>query len=279
MKSIELFKILIWRAIEFLKFYWRAKNRYNIHSTRIYDLCRHILDDKRRFYLFGDIDTWREQLKHSREELNPEDFGAGSQGVSDSGSRRSIRQIYHSCSSPEFKGKWLARLVWWWKAKNILELGTCLGVGSAYLAGASKQAKYTGIEGSKMLSDYSREALLKIGAPHAKVLNGRFEDLLPGLLEEFDYDLVFVDGNHTKKATLYYDTLLRQRNNSRCLLIYDDIYWNPEMKAAWERIKLREGNDLCIDLFFVGIVFINSSMFMKPQHFSLIPFSWKPLAF
>ncbi|HKK88227.1 MAG TPA: class I SAM-dependent methyltransferase [Saprospiraceae bacterium] len=279
MRSFTAFKILAWRAFQFMVFYWRAKNRYRIHHDKIYDFCLQILDDQRRFYLFGDVRTWREELSLSREMLEWTDYGAGSQSVYGSGSIRSVRAVYQSSSSPEFKGKWLARLVWWWEAENILELGTCLGVGSSYLAGARKKASYTGIEGSERLSNYTRKALRQVGAYEAQVINGRFEKVLPELLEKEDFDLVFIDGNHTKKATLIYDNMLREKIGGRCLLIFDDIYWNSEMKEAWKQIQQKSGNDLCIDLFFVGLVFINSSMLLKPRQFSLIPFTWKPLPF
>lgn len=268
---------MAWRAFQFMGFYWRAKNRYSIHHDKIYDFCLQILDDRRRFYLFGDVRTWREELSLSRQMLDWTDYGAGSQAISSASSFRSVRALYQRSSSPEFKGKWLARLVWWWEAENILELGTCLGVGSSYLAGARKKASYTGIEGSEQLSNYTRKALNRVGASKAQVINGRFENTLSQLLDKNDFDLVFVDGNHTKKATLTYDKMLREKIAGRCLVIYDDIYWNPEMKEAWKQIQQKSENDLCIDLFFVGLIFINSSIRLTPKHFSLIPFSWKPL--
>lgn len=279
MKKMELIKTLIWRSFHFIKFYFRAKNRYSIHNSTIYDFCLQVLDDRRRFYLFGDVQAWREELKQSRELIEIKDFGAGSQSISSTRKKDAIRDVYQKCSSPEFKGKWLSRMVWWWQSENILELGTCLGVGSAYLAGALKQSKYTGVEGSAVLSQWTKNGLQKIDAQHQRVINGRFEVVLPDLLEKENFDLIFVDGNHTKKATLGYDALIREKNQGRCLIIYDDINWNPEMQSAWQEIQAHPNNDFVIDLFFVGIVAINSSLKMIPRHFALIPFHWKPLPF
>ena len=42
-------------------------------------------------------------------------------------------------------------------------------------------------------------------------------------------------------------------NNS--VFVFDDIYWSPQMTAAWQQIKKNNEVTLTIDTFYFGLVF------------------------
>jgi hypothetical protein len=48
--------------------------------------------------------------------------------------------------------------------------------------------------------------------------------------------------------------------NENAILIFDDIHWSNDMEKAWEKIKKSGKVKLTIDLFFVGLVFIDKKL-------------------
>jgi predicted O-methyltransferase YrrM len=81
-------------------------------------------------------------------------------------------------------------------------------------------------------------------------------------------DLAFIDGNHRKQPTLDYFTKLLNHSTTSTILIFDDIHWSEEMEAAWSVIQQNPSVTLTIDLFFIGLVFLNPTFKVK-QHFSI----------
>ena len=71
-----------------------------------------------------------------------------------------------------------------------------------------------------------------------------------------DSDFIYIDGNHTKAATLdYFETLLNYSNNNTSFL-FDDIYWSKGMTEAWNQLKKHPKVTVTIDCFWCGFVFI-----------------------
>ena len=84
-------------------------------------------------------------------------------------------------------------------------------------------------------------------------------------LKHHDFDLIYIDGNHQKEATLnYFETLLNAVHNNS-VIIFDDIYWSQPMTEAWEQIKQHPKVTVTIDTFFWGFVFFRKEQ--EKEHF------------
>ena len=79
-------------------------------------------------------------------------------------------------------------------------------------------------------------------------------------------DFAYIDGNHTKEATINYFNLLLPKCNENTVLIFDDINWSEGMREAWQHIKTHERVKLSIDLFFIGIVLFRKEQ-KQQEHF------------
>jgi predicted O-methyltransferase YrrM len=134
------------------------------------------------------------------------------------------------------------------------------------MAKATAHRSFITIEGDPVVSRLARGHL----GSKVQVINGPFEAVLADIISTLPYiDFVFIDGNHTKSATLkYFDLLIKKSNKHTCLL-FDDIYWNEDMNAAWKKILIDERVSISIDLFHFGLVFTRP--FQQKQHFQLKP--------
>ena len=107
-------------------------------------------------------------------------------------------------------------------------------------------------------------AILNIS--NVTVLQGAFDQTFAPLLASLPkIDFAFVDGNHRKIPTLQYFELLLAHANNNTIMVFDDIHWSVEMETAWTTIQHHPAVTLTIDLFFIGIVFINRDIKVKQQ--------------
>jgi predicted O-methyltransferase YrrM len=100
----------------------------------------------------------------------------------------------------------------------------------------------------------------EMGLSQIQVINQTFDEALPVLIKDLQPGaLIFIDGNHTREATLRYFNTFSQVPGIRPIIILDDVNWSEEMQEGWKTIYsgIREG--LCIDLFHMGIYFSEPS--------------------
>ena len=137
-----------------------------------------------------------------------------------------------------------------------LELGTSLGISSAYIAKANATSSFTTIVGCSEIAAIAKENFASLNIKNVQQIIGNFDDELPKYLNRTEkLDFVFFDGNHRKEPTLNYFKQCLAKANDNSVFVFDDIYWSSEMKEAWTEIKKHERVTVTIDLFFLGIVF------------------------
>ncbi len=252
---------------QYIHYFFKRKTAHGIHSPFVYDFIETVLKDNRYFYAFDEIKAIRNQLYSDSTILNIQDFGAGS--LLGNLKQRVVKDIARNAGRNEKFGKLLFRIVDRYERNQILELGTSLGLGSCYMAAASKTGKIITIEGSKEIADYAGNIFSLLSMHHIQQEVGNFDAVLPYILKNSpSFDLIFIDGNHREEATLNYFNQFFPYIKDDTILIFDDIHWSKGMNNAWETIHADKRVRLSIDLFFFGIVFFRKE-FKEKQHFIL----------
>jgi len=244
-----------------------AKTKYYLHSPFVYNLMVNVIQDDRRFYAFDEINNLRSDLLRSKKAIKINEQGAGSRKM---GSTRSIKQITKVAAVTPKKGELLFRLVNYFNCKNILELGTSIGLGTIYLAKANPSGEVVTIEACKNTLEIAKENFEKLNIKNTKALNTTFNEFLKEEKRKASntkYDLVYIDGDHKKESTLnYFNQLLHFKKDSS-IFIFDDINWSSEMYEAWQQIKTHTEVTIAVDLFQLGIIFFKKER--ARQHFQL----------
>jgi predicted O-methyltransferase YrrM len=223
------------------------------------------LPSSRKFYCFEEIEYRRELMLKSIEQIEIEDFGAGS--VKANSRIRKISEIARVSSKPHLHAQLLFRLANLHQPSTILELGTNLGLTTCYLSLACPKAKTISIEGSKELANIAHSNLLAVSSL-AQVRVGKFDEVLEPILHELKtVDFAFLDGNHRKNATLNYWEKIKAHCESSSIVVVDDIHWSPEMLEAWEIIKSDEKVSLSLDFYWFGVVYFRQGI--QKQEFTL----------
>ena len=258
---------------EALRFYFSSDTRYRVHSPYLYELVFQILDD-RHFYAFDKVEEERKKLLTSKSNMTMIDLGAGSR--KGNSQTKKIKDVASSSLSSAWQCQILFKLVSHLQPSTIIEIGSSLGVSSAYISNANPQAKLYSLEGNQDSITIAKTLAEKLSLKNIDFRLGNFDDTLPQILDTLEsVDLVFVDGNHRKDATIEYFNLIKAKSHANSCIVFDDIYWSPGMTEAWNIIKADERVKASVDLFYFGIVFFNED-FKQKKHLKILEDRFKP---
>ncbi|MFD2885740.1 O-methyltransferase [Chitinophaga cymbidii] len=249
-------------AKKFLRYYFTAGNRHDVHSPFVYSLLDEVLNDKAFKPAYAPVEALRKKLLQSSEVIEVTDLGAGS--LTGATNTRRVRDITRHAAKPQKFGQLFYRLVQYFQAGTVLELGTSMGLSTAYMASAG--ATVHTIEGCPNIAARASENFASLGLRNVHQYVGNFDTELSKVLSAIPTpDIVYIDGNHREEPTVrYYLECLRKVSPST-LLIFDDVHWTEGMERAWEEIKGNPATTLSVDLFFIGLVFLREEFRVKQE--------------
>lgn len=218
--------------------------------------------------IFELIEAIRMKRKAQNEVIALVDYGAG-----DPEATRSHEEMYQGVpkettiaelSSIGLKGEWAQRLYYLVQKHRpikVLELGTCCGFSAIYMAKACRDSMIYTVEGDPNVAALAKENIEEAGCKNITQYIGRFQDVLPAILEALlQVDLAFIDGHHDKEATLHYLEMLKPYLSPKAVVVFDDISWSEGMKEAWEKICHDSFFERCVDMKKLGICFVKGEM-------------------
>ncbi|MEP7264677.1 MAG: class I SAM-dependent methyltransferase [Bacteroidota bacterium] len=246
-------------ALRYLNYYFTAGNRHSVHSPFIYFLVDKIINSKKEEPVFAVIEQQRNLLKKNHSLIAVEDYGAGIYGVIHQ--QRKVSSIVKSSAKPARYGSLLYKIVNHYRPLNMLELGTSFGISALYQAAGNPDGKLYTIEGSKSIAEIAGEVVKSTGISNIHIVQGSFDKMLPVVLDKMpQLDYAFIDGNHKKKPTLEYFEQCLGKSHNHTIFVFDDINWSDDMQEAWELIKSHKKTRVTVDLFMLGIVFLNPEL-------------------
>jgi predicted O-methyltransferase YrrM len=249
----------IHRLREFLSYQQRAQTKYYIHSPFVYQFYLNILEGNRSSEAVQKVKSLHKRLLQNYDKILIDDMGA-----TPGAKEKMVSHIAATASMPHKYGMVLYNLAHYFSPQNIIELGTCLGLGTAYLASANPSASVITIEGSTALADLAGQNFNETGLKNIVQLIGNFDEKLPEVLTNLAaVGMAFIDGNHRYEPTLRYFNQLMAKAQEGTILVFDDIYWSPEMTEAWQVVKLDPRISLTIDIYRFGIAFIQKDKLAK----------------
>src|SRR5690625_4459773 len=183
--------------------------------------------------------------------------GKGEISVKGEGSKiENIRDVTFASVKPSY-GQMLYALVRDFKPQQCLELGTCLGISSAFIASALQLnggGSLVTFEGRASRSGYAQSVLKELELENTEHVVGPFQQtLVPQLKNYRALDFCYIDGHHDGKATVSYFESILPLLTEGAVVVIDDITWSGGMKEAWSEIKSREEVALSVDTYMMGI--------------------------
>lgn len=249
---------------EFIKYQLIAKGRHGIHSPFVYKLVDEILNQKVPNGTKLQQNALFRNLKKSKTKINFQEFGAGSKKMN---RQRIVSDVFRQSAT---RGKY-AKLIYLlsknFDHKEILELGTSLGVGTLHFHWGNPLANITTLEACPNTYAFTSKHLQTFPSTigQIKIENALFNEFIE--TSKTKYDLIFIDGHHNGTALLKYMEALDKNSNEQTIFIVDDIRWSKDMFMAWNQLIQNEKYHLSIDFFKMGVLMKRPTQIK--EHFTL----------
>jgi predicted O-methyltransferase YrrM len=254
----------------YLKFILNSTNQHGVHSPFVFDLVTKCFYDKTKYPEYSILKEYRKSLLANENIIEVTDFGAGSRVFKSN--QRKISAIAKNAGISPKRAELLFRIVRYFEPENSLEIGTSLGLATIALSLGNKSrslgTKIITLEGCPQTMSIAKNQCQLQNLNNIEFVYTKFEDYLTTYnLQPTTYNLIYFDGNHSKKATLDYFNLLIPTISNDSVWIFDDIHWSKDMEEAWEVIKDHPKVNVTIDTFQWGLVFFRTEQ--EKQHFTI----------
>lgn len=248
-------------AFKYLKYVLTARHSggFGVHSPFIFSFIQYVVKETLPFYAFEKIEQKRRELQKDTRILSVKDFGTGQDG------NKEVRQIAaRALKNPE-QAQLLFRIVNYYHCEKVCELGSSLGITTMYLAAATGSGnKCISMEGCPETAAIARENFTRTGMRNIDLNICNIDDKLEDILAQNGrQDFFFIDANHCYEALSNYFKICLNYSTNKTIIVVDDIYRSEEMEKAWEEIKNHPAVKSTIDLFYMGIVFLNPDLNKK----------------
>lgn len=229
-----------------------------------------IIYDDNAYYAYLPIEQQRARLMRSSDSLQQTDYGSGGAPGADGSpaviTRRVADIARRHLESPKI-GQLLFRLTNNMTAQlhrplTILELGTSLGITTAYLASPAKTNRVLTCEGAPEIADEAMAVWRALGLENIELVEGNIDDTLKPSCPK-RVDIAYIDANHTYEATIRYFHELLPAMQQHSILVVDDLYHSEQMTRAWNEIKTCRQVTSTIDCYDVGLVFFDKHYLRK----------------
>lgn len=235
----------------------KAQDEYSLHSPFLFEFYTKVLQPSTpNLANHAAIENLRKQLSQDERLIAITDFGAGSK--LNLSTKRTVKDIVKNSQKTPKLGQFLHRIIDFYGYKNIIDLGTSLGLTTAYLSNQNADNQIVSFEGCPETAKIAQQNFDKLALKNVEIIMGNIDETLPKKMQEIsNLDFVFFDANHRYEPTIrYFEECLIKSNENSCF-VFDDIYWSAEMKQAWQSIKNHPSVTVSLDVFWVGIVFFH----------------------
>jgi predicted O-methyltransferase YrrM len=176
-----------------------------------------------------------------------------------------VEYVRDACSasvSPSY-GRLLYKLVRDYRPQKCLELGTCLGISTAFIASALSQngkGQLVTLEGSSSRSAYAEQVLSALGCQISNLsLDPSIKRLIPCLrIIRMSISAILTDimtGMQPFTISRKFPRVLSEG----AIVVIDDITWSEDMNRAWNTIREKEEVALTVDTYMMGICIIDKN--------------------
>ena len=237
--------------IEYFKFLTKASNQHGVHSPFVYNLVT------KCFYKKTAADLWnlflisKQQLLDTRTILKVTFFNPISK----------IARISNK------KARLLIRLIAYFNPKNILEIGTSVGLGTAAIQIGNNNSSIITIESCPETGKIAEELFEKNDFKNIHMVIGNLNETLPKVLNNQTFDFIYFNQQQTKKEILQCFNSCLDTINNEAIWVFNDIYNTTEIQAAWLEIKKHPKVTVTVDAFFLGIIFFRKEQ--AKEHFKI----------
>jgi predicted O-methyltransferase YrrM len=239
----------------FLRYWLLCVDEHSLHSPFFFDFYTKVLKAPVEPLVIAE--KLRSQLQQSNLTVRVDELGSGSVLKNRDRKVRDMARV--SMSSMKFSSLYAAAIRYF-NCRQVLELGTSLGINTLYLAKnpAVNVATFEGVPG---ICEMARDTFNFAQAGNIQLIEGNIDETLEQYLRTSPKpDFVFIDANHRYEAVMNYFRKFLMVAKSSTVIVLDDIHLSPDMEKSWQELQQHELVYASADLFRCGFIFVDPSL-------------------
>lgn len=244
--------ILLYRGI-------RYRKGYGVHSPFVYNLITKVIGERCPYYSFYDIELVRRQLLQRDTPVTYPDRRKKGKFRT-----RTVGQIAEREGIKAKHGALLFRLTNHFKSKQILQLGTSMGISTLYLTSCAPDIRCIALENIPAFASIARTVFEKAARNPVDLRTGSLRELLPQALKDMEkIDFLFFNTlSEPENNDWLFETCLKKAGEET-VFVFEGIRSNRQMRMFWQNVCRRPEVTVTIDLYSMGIVFFNKRLHKK----------------
>lgn len=243
---------LLKKTKDVLSFYrfLRFRKGFGVHSPFAFNLITNVIEEKYPYYSYERIDIVRRQLLQNGALLGTTGMSVG-RATAKFGIRKSHGQL-------------LFRLANYFKPKQILQIGTGMGLSTLYLTAYSSHVHCIALEEDPGQAEWTHWCLERMGKRNVKVKQGSYDSLLSNTLAHLGtVDFLFFNVPEKAEALYSYFEMSLEHIQPGTVLLIEEIRKSQMMENFWYQVKAHPAVVVTFDLYHLGLVFFNKKMYRK----------------
>jgi predicted O-methyltransferase YrrM len=217
-------------------FYERIRHirGHGIHSPFVYSLITKVIEERRRYYSFDDIELIGKQLLFKEGGL-----------------------VRRETFRPKL-GALLFRLANYFHPQHIIQIGATTGLSTLYLTSYASGINCISLENIPEYLPVSRWTYAQAAKTLVDVRDGDYKQTLPQALQDMKRpDMVFFNLRHEQTDRLWLFNECMKYIYDDTFFVFEDIKSDFQARDHWKRICDHPDVTVAIDLSSTGIVFFN----------------------
>ena len=163
----------------YIKFLLNSTNEHGVHSPFVFDFVMKCIYDKTNYPEYEVLKNYRKSLLENKNTIEVTDFGAGSRIFKSN--NREIAKIAQTAGISSKNAELLFRITHYFPPKNILEIGTSLGLATSALSSGNQNAEVISLEGCPQTLNQGQLQLQKFNFNNVQCLNTEFSTYFENL--------------------------------------------------------------------------------------------------
>lgn len=242
-----------WRYLQYLI---RSKHRkgFGVHSPFMFYFITKVIEEKLPFYRFAQLRSLRRILAKSTKEVSGKRMSAW---VKEEMSEAYLQMLF--------------RFVHALKPNTMVEMGTSIGLTSAYLATPNTKARLLTVGNDAELMKLAAMNLQKVGADHVQLFESGWNEAKNVWREVDCCDFLFFSSKFPAEYVRDVWDQGASKMTDAAVVVMADIYRDKERMDVWQELQKCEKVRVCLDLHHYGLLFFDEKLQRESYNLFYLP--------